>query len=140
MQLEIWLLSCTMLPDYDNNSCCHCHTSTTDHPLPNYNSMPYNHTLPHNRTSHVRKHRVPKANGDEAKSSEDRLQRIRRQGLQLCRMLLGANDNSRSNHNTRPNNHALPHNHTLRNNYAYADKCSNHLQKVLLPNGLFADG
>jgi len=122
-----------MLLDYDDNSCCHCHASSTNHPLPNYNSMPYNHTLPHNPAAYLCRYCVPEANGDEAKCSEDRLQRIRRQGLQLCGMLLGANDNSCSNHNAGTNNHALP------NYYAYANLRSNHLQKVLLPSGLLAD-
>jgi len=131
---NIWLLCGPMLPDSHNDSCCHCHSSPTNHPLPNYNSMPYNHAMPHNPAAHMRGHRVPKANGDEAKPSEDRVHRIQGQSLQLCGMLLGANDNSCPNHNARPNNHALPNNHTLPNYYAYANLRSNHMQKVLLPS------
>jgi len=128
-----------MLPDYDHHSSGHSHSSSTNYPLPNDNSLPYNHTLPHNSTTHVRKHCVPKANGDEAKSSEDCLQRIRRQSLQLCRMLLDANDNSCSNHYASTNNHALPNNHTCPDNHALPNNRPIHLQDLLLPSSIHHD-
>jgi len=110
------------------------HEDSDNHTCPNNYTLPYNHTCPDNPAAHLRQHRVPEANGDEAKSSKDRVQRIRRQSLQLCRMLLGANDNSCPNHNTRTNNHALPNNHTLPNNHAFANNQAIHLQDLLLPS------
>jgi len=88
----------------------------------------HNHTLPHNSATHARKHLVPKANGDEAESSEDHLRWNGRQGLQRCGMLLDAN------YNASPNNHTLPDNHTLPNNHTFANNQAIHLQELLLPS------
>jgi hypothetical protein len=44
-----------------------------NHTLPYNHTLSDNHTLPNNPAAHLCRHRVPKANGDEAKSSEDRL-------------------------------------------------------------------
>jgi len=136
MHLAIWLLCGPMLPDAHHNSRSHCHSN---YPYAYYNPMPHNHTCPHNRAAHVRKHRVPEANGDEAQSSEDYLQRISRPRLQLCRMLLGTNNNSCANHNSCANNHALPNNHACPNNHALPNNRPIHLQELLLPSSICLD-